>query len=295
MPPLLRAMRPQQWPKNGLVFAALVFSLGDAWKLDDVDSWWPLLWRTLILFGTWCLAASATYLLNDVRDAPLDRMHPRKKFRPIASGRLKEGTALAAAVVLVLIAIPTAFVLDSLAGAVLAGYVALMAGYSFGLKQFAILDIFILCAGVVGRAVSGAMVIDVEISPWLYVCSSFGALFFATSKRWAEFRQLGEDAAKHRPSLANYSSELLNQMLFVSGASALVSYAVYTVESVNVPSSGAMALTLPFVAFALFRYLMMLDGPRRGDAPDQILFTDPGIVLAVVGFVAVAFWVLAAN
>jgi len=288
-------MRPQQWPKNALVFAAFVFSLGDAWEPGDRETWWPLLWRSIALFGAWCLAASATYLLNDAQDAERDRSHPRKRGRPIASGRLGERAAVAASIVLTLVAVPAAFLLDSGAGMVVGGYVAVMAAYSLGLKQVAIVDIFILGAGVVGRAVSGALAIGVEISPWLYVCSMFAALFVATSKRWAEFRQLGDEASTHRPALASYTSEMLGHMVLVSASAALISFALYTIESDAVPENGAMATTIPFVAFGMFRYLMLLDGKRQGDAPDQILFTDPQIVVAVAAFVGVAFLVLAVN
>lgn len=290
--PLILALRPYQWPKNGIVFAALAFSAGDAWKLDQPDTWWPLLWRTIALFALWCLAASGTYLLNDSRDRELDRLHPRKAHRPIASGAVSVPLATTLAVVLFTIAIPCAFALDSITGFILAGYILVMTAYSYGLKRVAILDLLILCAGVIGRAVAGAAAIDVEISPWLYVCSSFGAFFFAASKRWAEFRQLGADAARHRPSIAHYSGDILGQMLTISASAALLSYALYTIESQNVPANGSMALTIPFVGFALFRYLLLLNGERRTDAPDQIVFTDPQIVLSVAGFVITAVSVL---
>lgn len=289
---LLVAMRPYQWPKNGIVFAALIFSAGDAWRVGEPDSWWPLLWRTCALFGLWCLVSSSIYLLNDIKDRDLDRLHPRKRYRPIAAGQLSPRAAAVAALLLAAVAIPLALWLDVASGAVLAGYAALMVAYSGGLKSVPVLDIIILCTGVVARAVGGAAAIDVQISPWLYVCSSFAALFFAVSKRWAEYRQLGADAALHRPSLAGYPGELLGQLLTISAATALVSYALYTIESSNVPEDGRMALTIPFVGFALFRYLYLLNGPRSTDAPDQIMFTDPQIILAVFGFVAVAGGVL---
>ncbi|MGE5596304.1 MAG: UbiA prenyltransferase family protein [Hyphomicrobiales bacterium] len=293
--PLVTAMRPYQWPKNVIVFAAFVFSAGDDWTPGDAGSWWPLLWRNMALFALWCLAASATYLLNDILDREADRIHPRKRFRPIASGELPVGTAKAAAIALVVVAIPLACALNLIAGLVLLGYTAGMALYSLGLKEVAILDVIILVGGVVARAVGGALVIDVDISPWLYVCTSFGAFFFASSKRWAEYRQLGADAAAHRAALRHYSGNVLDQLLTISAASALLSYALYTIESVNVPENGTMALTLPFVAFALFRYLLLLNGERRTDAPDRILFTDPQILMAVVGFVVTALVVMAAS
>lgn len=292
LPALLVAMRPYQWPKNVIVFAALVFSAGDAWKPSELDTFWPLLWRTVALFGLWSMVASATYLVNDVRDREIDRLHPRKARRPIASGQVSVGLALAAAGVLTAVALPLTFLVDTTAAWVLAGYAAMMVAYSFGLKSVAILDIIILTGGVVARAAAGATAIDVEISPWLYVCSSFAALFFATSKRWAEYRQLGSDAARHRPALAGYSGDILSQMLTITAAGALLSYALYTIESARVPTDGSMALTLPFVAFGLFRYLLLLNGDRRTDAPDRILFTDPQLLVAVAGFVGVALVVL---
>jgi 4-hydroxybenzoate polyprenyltransferase len=292
LPPLISALRPYQWPKNGLVFAALVFSAGESWRPREADSWWPLLWRTLVLFVCWCMVSSAMYLLNDIRDRELDRVHPRKRYRPIARGAVTPQLAAVTAFVLGAVAIPAALLLDLAAGAVLAGYTVVMLGYSGGLKRVAILDLLILCVGVVARAVAGAAAIDVEISPWLYVCSSFAALFIASSKRWSEYRQLGADAAAHRPVLAQYSNELLGQLMTISGAGALLSYALYTIESRNVPENGSMALTIPFVTFALFRYLLLLSGPRKADAPDQILFTDPQIIVSVAGFVITAGMVM---
>ncbi|MBK7726375.1 MAG: UbiA family prenyltransferase [Dehalococcoidia bacterium] len=295
VPTLIAAMRPYQWPKNVIVFAALIFTTGDAWQPRDLDSLWPLLWRTCALFGLWSLAASATYLLNDVRDRENDRLHPRKARRPIASGEVSVGLALAVAAVLTAVALPLTFLLDTTAALILAGYSALMVAYSFGLKTVAILDIIILTGGVVARAAAGATAIDVDISPWLYVCSSFAALFFATSKRWAEYRQLGPEAARHRPALEGYSGDVLGQMLTITAGGALLSYALYTIESARVPTNGSMALTLPFVAFGLFRYLLLLNGERKPDAPDRILFTDPQLLLAVAGFVITALAVLASN
>jgi 4-hydroxybenzoate polyprenyltransferase len=294
LPAWLVALRPQQWPKNGLVAAAFVFSAGSAWDADDASTWWPLLWRTGALFVAWAAVSSATYLVNDVMDRERDREHPRKRRRPIAAGGLGVSPALVMAAVLAVAGIAGATLLEWRAGAVTGGYFAGMLAYSLLLKQVPIVDVLFLTAGVVARAASGALTIDVEISPWLYVCSGFGAFFLATSKRWAEYRELGAEAASHRPSLAGYSDILLNQMLMISAATALLSYGVYSVESANVPANGAMALTIPFVAVGMFRYLLLLDGKRRGDAPDQILFTDPGIVACVAGFVVTAAAVLLA-
>lgn len=295
MKALSRAMRPHQWPKNGVVFAAFVFSAGDAWELDDPGDWGEKLLRITAMAALWCLASSATYLVNDVFDREADRLHPKKRHRPLASGALGVRTAVVAAIILAAFATGLALALDVTGGLVLGGYIVVMVLYSTVLKHVAILDVLILTAGVIGRAVAGATTIDVEISPWLYVCASAGALFFAVSKRWSEFRTLGDSAAAHRSVLGSYSEEFLHQMLTVTAASALLAYAVYTIESPNVPENGAMALTIPFVAFALFRYLLLLGGPRKGDAPDSILFTDIPIVAAVAGFVVTAAVVLLAS
>lgn len=291
--PLLRALRPYQWPKNLIVFAAFIFSTGSAWHPSEAGSWWPLLWRSAVLFCVWCAAASAIYLVNDVRDRDNDQRHPRKSRRPIAAGEVAPQTALAMSAALLVVSIPVAFALEPVAGAILCGYVLLMLGYSMGLKSVPVLDVVILCAGVVARAVAGAGAIDVTISPWLYICSSLGAFFFASSKRWAEFRQLGgAAAAEHRPALAHYDARTLGWMVAASGAGTLTSYSVYTVASTHVPGNGAMALTIPFVTVGLIRFVTLIRGSRKTEAPDRILFTDGVIVASMVGFVAVALGVL---
>lgn len=295
LPAVFRALRPYQWPKNLIVFAALIFSTGAAWQPSEPATWWPLMWRSGAVFVLWCLASSATYLWNDVRDRENDRQHPRKALRPIAAGEVSPATAIALAIILLAIALPLAFAIGPVAGSMLTGYVVVMGLYSLGLKEVAILDIVILCAGVVARAVAGAAAIDVTISPWLYICSSLGAFFFSSAKRWAEYRQLGGAAAAHRRSLAHYDAELLGQMVTISAAGTLISYVIYTIESSHVPGNGSMALTVPFVAFGLLRFLLLIRGPRQADAPDRILFTDIPILLSMVGFVAVAMAVLIAR
>lgn len=290
---LVEAWRPRQWPKNLVVFAALVFSAEQAWTLDSPGSFWPLFWRTAALAVLWCFVSSAVYLVNDVCDREADRLHPRKAARPIARGAVSPSLALVSAVLLAAAGVIGAAVLDLTAAAILAAYALAMAGYSLGLKAVPVLDILLLSAGVVARAVAGAAVIDVTISPWLYVCTSFGALFLGVSKRWAEHRQLGAAAPDHRQSLGEYSGPTLEHMLTMSGAGALLSYSLYTIEAPTVPENGAMALTLPFVVFGLFRYMLLITGRRAKDAPDQVLFTDSQIAISVAGFLAVSLGVLA--
>ncbi len=290
---LVEAWRPRQWPKNLVVFAALVFSAEQAWELESPGSVWPLFWRTAALAACWCLVSSAVYLVNDLCDREADRLHPRKAGRPIARGAVSPSWAVVTAVAMAAAGVAASAVLDLTAGAIVAAYLLVMTAYSLGLKAIPVLDILLLSGGVVARAVAGAAVIEVTISPWLYVCTSFGALFLGVSKRWAEYRQLGAAAADHRQSLGEYSGPTLEHMLMMSGAGALLSYALYTIEAPTVPENGAMALTLPFVVFGLFRYMLLITGGRAEDAPDQVLFTDGQIVASVAGFLAVAVGVLA--
>ncbi len=290
---VIAALRPFQWPKNLIVYAALLFSAGDAWSLRTPESWDHLLARSTALFVAWCFASSAVYLVNDVRDAPLDRYHPTKRHRPVAAGEVGAGEAVTLAFLLALCALAIAVPLAGWqASAVLAGYLAGMVAYSATLKHLPIADVTALTGGVVARAVSGALAISVHISPWLYVCSGIAAWFLAVSKRWAELRTLGEDAENHRPALARYPPELLDHMLSASAGATVVTYALYSIESANVPENGAMALTIPFVAYGVFRYLYLLAGPRRQDPPDRILFTDPQLLGTMAAFAGVALAVL---
>ena len=246
-PPLLRALRPLQWTKNALVLAALVFA-EQLFRLE------PAL-RGVLAAAVFCAVSGAVYLLNDLRDIAADRVHPKKRHRPIAAGLVSPARAGAAAVLLVAAAVLGAGLLGAGFLAVVLGYVALMVAYSYGLKRLAILDVFAIAAGFVLRAAGGAVAIDVPVSPWLYVCTMLLALFLGFGKRRHELTSLAGAAAAHRANLAAYSVPLLDQLIGVVASATVMAYAFYTFDAPNVPGNHAMMLTVPFVLYAIFRYL----------------------------------------
>ncbi len=205
MTPLLRSLRPVQWVKNLVVFAGLIFSR----HFDNTDD----ILRSVGVFGVFCALASAIYLFNDIRDREGDRSHPHKKTRPIASGELSIGLAATVSLVLFAIGLTAACLLGLNVFITVAIYVLLNIAYSMGLKRVALVDVMIVALGFVLRAVAGAEVIDVEISPWLVVCTLLLALFLGFGKRRWELVALGEDATSHRAALAGYSTHLLDQLI----------------------------------------------------------------------------------
>ncbi len=275
---LLKAMRPKQWSKNILLFAGLLFGL----KFTDPTS----VVKALEGFTLFCLFSSSVYLINDVRDRDKDRLNPRTRNRPIASGALKPQVAIAAVAVI----LPVTFVLSwflspwfALVGAI---YMAKDFAYSFGLKHVVILDVFLIAAGFTLRAVAGALAIGVDISQWLYMVTSLGALFLALNKRKHEVQLLGVDAKSHRKVLDEYSPALVEEMLAVITASTLMSYSLYTVTATNLPrplqENHLMMLTVPFVLYGIFRYLYLVYQKNEGSSPEEVLIRDRPLLVCVV-------------
>jgi 4-hydroxybenzoate polyprenyltransferase len=282
LPYVVRAMRPHQWTKNGLVLAALIFAM----KWHD-----PVAVRlTVQAFIAFCLLSSFTYLLNDIRDAEEDKHHPVKRNRPIASGMLRPGTAGAAAAVLFVAGMALAFGVNLATGTIAASYIAITVLYQLGLKAVVILDVLAISAGFVLRAVAGATAIQAEISPWLLICTVQLSLFLALGKRRQEIVLLGDGAAAHRAALAHYSTYLLDQMISVVTASTVMAYALYTISdrTVHLVGSTNMMYTLPFVLYGIFRYLYIMHSHGMGDAPDRALFADKPLLASVVLFVVAA-------
>ena len=263
---LLKTMRPKQWPKNVFIFTALVF-------VEKLFTPSPLL-KTIAAFMLFCLTSSAVYLINDVVDIEKDRQHPTKRLRPLASGQLKPSAAIAAAVLIPLITLPLSFLLDPYFGLVALAYLLTMIFYSFVLKNIIILDVLTVAAGFVLRAVAGAVVISVPISPWLYVCTTLLALFIGISRRRHELVLLAENANEHRASLDEYSLPLLDQMIAVVTSATIIAYSLYTFSAPNLPPNHAMMLTIPFVLYALFRYLYLIHVENKGGTPEEIFLSD---------------------
>jgi 4-hydroxybenzoate polyprenyltransferase len=285
-------MRPRQWTKNGIVFMAFVFSVNQAWQPREPDTWDHLALRAFLTAVSFCLVAGADYLINDVRDRESDALHPTKRRRPIAAGLLAPEAAVAWAVIAASAGIALAFLIDWQTGAVVAGYIALMLSYSFYLKYQVILDVMVIAAGFVLRAMAGAYAIDVPISPWLYVVTALGALFLAITKRRAEVVLLQEDATDHRSTLAMYTPALLDQMTAMVTASIVIAYALYTFTAPGLPENHAMMLTIPFVAYGLFRYLYLSLTRNEGGSPEELLLKDIPLLLTVIGWVATSMAIL---
>lgn len=268
---LVRSMRPKQWPKNAFVFAAIVFD-GQFFEL-------PLLARTVLAALIFCLVSGVIYLVNDLVDIEKDRQHPKKRHRPLASGELSTTTAIVAAVAIMAVSLPLSFVLSSGFGAVVTGYFVLQVAYSFILKNLAIIDVLSVSAGFVLRAVAGAVVIDVTISPWLYVCTTLLALLISFSRRRHELVLLGGEAGNHRASLDDYSIHLLDHMIAVTAATTIIAYSLYTFLAPNVPANHAMMLTIPFVLYGIFRFLYLIHVHNEGGSPEEMFLQDKPLLI----------------
>jgi len=270
---LISSARPRQWPKNALVFAGLIFAQKIFSVVDvGVIYWIPIL-RALGAFAAFCLVSSATYLLNDVYDRNADRVHPVKRLRPIASGALPVSAAVTASIVLFLVGLGGAFLLSWKLMAVLLGYLVLTVAYSVKLKHIVILDVLVLAIGFVLRAFAGTVVIDVNISVWLFICTILLALFLVLTKRRAEMTVFENSATAQRSVLANYSPGLLDQMISVVTASTVVSYAIYTASPSEFHTRN-LVLTVPFVIYGVFRYLYLVYQKQVGTDPDKAIFRD---------------------
>jgi 4-hydroxybenzoate polyprenyltransferase len=273
---LLRAMRPRQWTKNSVIFAALVF---DA-KLTNGTYFT----HVLIGFVMFCFVSGAVYLINDLTDIDQDRQHPRKRHRPLASGRLPVWVAQVAVPVILLVCLPICFFTAPLFGGIISLYLLLQLGYSFVLKNVVIVDVLALAAGFVLRVAGGAALADAErFSPWLYVCVVLLALFLGLGKRRGELVLLQENANNHRAILQEYSLPLLDEMMSVVTATTVLAYALYTFDpgNPNLPQNNTMMLTIPFVLYGIFRYLYLIHQRGETAPPDEVLLKDRPLQVAV--------------
>ena len=239
--------------------------------------------HALLAFAIFCGLSGAVYLVNDLADLERDRLHPRKRLRPLASGALSPGAARVAAALIGSVSLGGACFLGVPFAAVAVIYLLLNLAYSFLLKNLVIVDVISISLGFVLRAVAGALAIDVPFSDWLLVCTIFLALFLALAKRRHEITSLNEGAADHRRSLAEYSPYLLDQMISVVTASCLVSYAFYTLapETVEKYRTNRLSWTIPFVLYGIFRYLYLVHRKDQGGSPTDILLADRPLLLDV--------------
>jgi 4-hydroxybenzoate polyprenyltransferase len=283
---LLRSLRPSQWTKNLIVFAALLFGeRADAPAFLDPTA----IARAIAAFVIFCALSGVVYLINDVADREKDRLHPLKRNRPIASGEVSPSLAMGTAIALAAVALAGSYVLRPTFALVGVIYIALQALYSGPLKHVVIIDVLTIAIGFVLRAVGGAVAIDVPISHWLLILTILLALFLALSKRRHELVLLADGATSHRPILEEYSPYLLDQMIAVVTASTLISYVIYSVspETVQKFHTDYLGLTLIFPLYGIFRYLYLVHQKEGGGSPSEMLLNDRPLLLCV------ALWAIA--
>jgi len=279
---VLRLLRPRQWIKNLLLFAALVF----AKQLGVPRS----LWLALLAFAAFCMASSSVYVVNDLVDVERDRAHPDKRQRPIASGQVSPGAAALAAAGLTAAALALAFWIGRGFGAAVIVYLGLSHFYSLAGKNVVVLDVMLVAAGFVIRAVAGALAIQVPYSDWFVLCTLFLAMFIAFSKRRAEIAALGERAGSSRPVLALYSEGALAAFTAASMAAAVISYSLYVQDTHEKLAHGAKLLpfTVPFVIFVIFRYHLLVERGGIGEKPEETVLRDLPMLASLLGFAVVA-------
>jgi 4-hydroxybenzoate polyprenyltransferase len=274
-----KQLRPHQWTKNGLLFAALIFS----GAFSDV----PSVIDALVGFAAFCMMSSTGYILNDYLDREADRRHHKKRHRPIASGALPAPVALVELLLVASVGLALSWSLSPLFVTVTLAYLATTLSYSFYFKHVVILDVMFISAGFVWRAVAGAIAIGVAVSPWLFICTAFLALFFGFHKRRAELIKVGEEVGT-RKNLAEYSLQMLDQFQAIVTGNVVLSYALYSILGTH----PLMAVTLPYVLYAVFRYIYLVDQKGAGEAPDEALVKDVPILVTAVLFLLTAMAVL---
>ena len=282
---LIKTMRPRQWTKNLLVYAPLFFDS----KALELES----LLHTTAAFLLLCLMSGAIYIMNDLVDIDNDRQHPTKRNRPLAAGDLSPNVARAVAAILVVSSLLAGFYLSIGFGIVLLAYFLVQIAYSFYLKNIVLLDALTVSAGFILRVAAGVAVIQVErFSPWLYVCTGFLALFIALGKRRQELILLGQEAGNHRAILNEYTVDLIDRLIAIVTTSAVVAYSLYTFLAEGLPENNLMMLTIPFVLYAVFRYLYLIHVRHEGGAPEEIFLRDRPMQASMALWAVIVFVVL---
>ena len=273
---LFKLMRPKQWIKNGFVFAPLMFT-GLFLDLVAVS-------QTLIAFMLFSLAASATYVVNDLKDIEEDRKHPTKsKKRPLASGQVKPAQAKKLLVGLYGLLI-LGFLVQPLVMGVIVGYLLLNVAYSYYLKHQPVLDIFTIAIGFVLRVYAGAVAISVPLSSWMFVTTLCLALYLAAIKRRQELVQTTQEG---REVLQKYTVSLVDRYAEMAATGALLFYSLFVMNA-----RPEMVMTIPFVLFGLFRYWYVSEALGEGESPTDALLSDKQLLITVVGWIGVSLWAL---
>lgn len=270
----IKELRPKQWTKNLLVFAALIFSIPDI----TIN----MIYAALAGFILFSFVSGAVYILNDLVDLELDRQHPVKNSRPMASGNLPPAIAVTAGSILLLVSLVISYYLNTWFGLILTIYFVLNVAYSFYLKNVVIIDVMVIATGFVLRAAGGAYIIDVPITPWFIICTMLLALFLAISKRRHELTLVEQDEGTegdYRAVLDSYSTKLLDEMNSIVTTATIISYALFTFTSGRTLN---LMWTIPLVIYGIFRYLYLIHIENKGDQPDEILLQDKPILITVL-------------
>ncbi|WP_209022528.1 decaprenyl-phosphate phosphoribosyltransferase [Rhodocyclus gracilis] len=285
--PYLKLLRPYQWVKSGFVFVGLLF--GHAW--GDL----ALVRDVVLVAAAFSLAASAVYVINDFADRERDREHPDKRHRPLASGTISATQALLLAAVCIGGALALAASVSLTAAGIIVGYAVLNVGYSMGLKHVVVLDVFIISAGFMLRILAGTLGVGIAPSHWLFLCGMMLTLFLGFAKRRAEIDAMDGRGGSHRKVLDDYDPALLDQMIGICAAGAIVSYSLYTVSAETVALHGTTQLiyTVPFVVYGVFRYLFLLHRRGGGGDPSAALLRDRHLAGAFVSWLVAVLLLLA--
>ena len=297
---IIQESRPKQMVKNGLVLVPLFFTVNIWFSSDDIGGMAAIIGRAFTALGIFVLLSAAIYFINDSVDAERDRAHPRKKFRPIAAGRISIRWAIGIAVTIIVVALAISTLISIPMVITAAAYLATNIAYSCWLKNIVLLDVMAVASGFVIRAIAGSIAIDhaiisqsgssielnLTISPWLYVVTALGALFLALAKRRNELFIAGISSEAQRSILSEYTVPLLDNLINVVATATLISYTLYTfstgVTEANVPSNHSMMLTIPFVAYGVLRYLYLIHVKGLGEAPEEILIKDKPLMINIV-------------
>lgn len=282
---MLEVIRPGQWVKNLLVLAGLFFALADKFQRFSVAE---SLLRALLAVALFCAISGAVYILNDLHDTAADRVHPEKRGRPIASGRLPGRVAVAECFGLLAVALGFSTLLGPRFALCLAGYFLMQIGYTYWFKDVVLLDVFVVAIGFVARVYAGAAAAGVLASPWLLLCTFMAALFLILCKRYDEKVSLGDGAAAHRKVLGAYTPALLEHLIAIAAACTILCYALYTLAPATVEKFGTERLvgTVPFVVFGIFRYLFLAFCRGQGGRPERTLVRDIPLVVNMALYAA---------
>ncbi|SVC11490.1 uncharacterized protein METZ01_LOCUS264344, partial [marine metagenome] len=291
---LLQAIRPRQWVKNAIIYFAFIFTINERWDLSEWGESLELFGIATAAFLLFCLISSGTYLINDLIDAPQDRLHPLKRYRPIAAGLVSRRQATGTALGVFIGGIGMSFLLEFWFGVVVSVYLTLTLTYSIKLKQVAVVDVLVLSTGYVLRAVGGAVVIQVPISLWLYVVTSFGAMLIGFGKRRGELAGSEGMASLQRHVLNQYSKVLLNRLIALVSVGVFVTYLAYTLTASNLPDNRTMVITVPIMASGLYRYLLLLYRNNAGETPEEMFLTDKPLLITVILWLSTVVVVLVA-